>query len=178
MLTLRHLPILGKATYVPIEPKRGKCQECVNSPTTTQTVEWYEAYSPHTKAYDDHLMRQLKGSTVMDVSRMEEVGYDAIVGTLKRKVPADVDWEQIEELGTIGIDEVATQKGRKRYRAVITARQTDGERHILAVLPDRKKNGQSVSKHDSSQTETDYLLLMYRYVGRICGGDHRIYCGA
>ena len=139
MLTLRHLPILGKATYVPIEPKRGKCQECVNSPTTTQTVEWYEAYSPHTKAYDDHLMRQLKGSTVMDVSRMEEVGYDAIVGTLKRKVPADVDWEQIEELGTIGIDEVATQKGRKRYRAVITARQTDGERHILAVLPDRKK---------------------------------------
>ena len=139
MLTLRHLPILGQATYIRIAPKRGKCPECQNSPTTTQTVEWYEAYSPHTKAYDEHLMRQLKGSTVMDVSLMEDVGYDAIVGTLKRKVPADIEWDKVEELGTIGIDEVATQKGRKRYRAVVTARQTDGQRHILAILPDRKK---------------------------------------
>ena len=139
MITLRHLPILGQATYIRIAPKRGKCPDCINSPTTTQTMGWYEAYSPHTKAYDEHLMRQLKGSTVMDVSLMENVGYDAIVGTLKRQVPAEVDWDQIEELGTIGIDEVATQKGRKRYRAVVTARQADGQRHILAILPDRKK---------------------------------------
>ncbi len=75
----------------------------------------------------------------MDVSQMEGVGYDAILGALKRQIPADVEWEQIAELGTIGIDEVATQKGRKRYRAVITARQADGQRHILAVLPERKK---------------------------------------
>ena len=84
-------------------------------------------------------MRQLKGSTVMDVSQMEGVGYDAVLGALKRKVPAEVEWEQIEGLGTIGIDEVSTQKGRKRYRAVVTARQKNGQRHILAVLPDRKK---------------------------------------
>lgn len=75
----------------------------------------------------------------MDVSLMEDVGYDAIVGALKRQVPAEVDWGQIEDLATIGIDEVSTQKGRKKYRAVITARQADGQRHILAVLPDRKK---------------------------------------
>jgi transposase len=145
-LTLRHLPILGEATYIRIAPKRAKCPTCANSPTTTQTVTWYEAHSPHTKAYDAYLMLQLKGSTVMDVSQMEAVGYDAIVGALKRQVPAEVDWDQIEDLGTLGIDEVATQKGRKRYRAVITARQADGQRHILAVLPDRKKNGQGVSR--------------------------------
>jgi transposase len=138
-VTMRHLPILGRATYIRIAPKRAKCPHCVNSPTTTQTVSWYEAYSPHTQAYDEYLMQQLKGSTVMDVSLMEDVGYDAILGALKRQVPAEVDWGQIEDMATIGIDEVSTQKGRKKYRAVITARQVDGQRHILAVLPDRKK---------------------------------------
>ncbi len=111
----------------------------------------------------------------MDVSQMEQVGYDAIVGALKRQVPAEVEWEKIEELGTIGIDEVATQKGRKRYRAVITARQGNGERHILAVLPDRKKNGQGVLKHHSCPLETNNSHILYRYVGWVCGGSQRIH---
>ena len=175
MLTLRHLPILGQATYICFAPKRAKCPFCINSPTTTQTMVWYEAYSPHTKAYDDYLMRQLKGSTVMDVSQMENVGYDAVLGALKRRIPADVEWEQIEELGTIGIDEVATQKGRKKYRVVITARQADGQRHILAVLPDRKKNGQSIFEQYTSQTKADYSLVMYRYVGWIHWSYQRIH---
>lgn len=171
MVMLRHLPILGQATYIRIAPKRAKCPACINSPTTTQTVGWYEAYSPHTKAYDAYLMQQLKGSTVMDVSQMESVGYDAIVGALKRAVPVDVEWEQVEDLTTIGIDEVATQKGRKRYRAVVTARQADGQRHILAVLPDRKKDGQDVSRQHPSQTESDDSLVMHRHVGWVCRGD-------
>jgi len=149
MIELRHLSILGKATYIRIAPKRGKCPDCINSPTTSQKVDWYEPYSPHTKAYDAHLMRQLKGSTVMDVSRIENVGYDAILGALKRQIPIEIAWDGIQDLETIGIDEVSIQKGRRKYRAVITARQSDGQRHILAVLPDRKKNGQSILRDNS-----------------------------
>lgn len=118
---------------------------CLHTPTTTQVLSWYEQRSPHTNAYDRYLMKQLIGSTVADVSLKERVGYDAVLGALQRQVDSEVNWDAIENLGTIGIDEVAHKKGRKSYRAVITARQDDGTVIILAVLPDRKKRRSATS---------------------------------
>lgn len=138
-IELRHLPILGYESYLRIRPKRGQCLNCLHEPTTTQVVEWYEQRSPHTKAYDRHLMKQLIGSTIEDVSRKEKVGYAAVVGTLQRQVAVAVNWDEIQNLGTVGIDEIALRKGHKAYAAVITARQDDGEVIILAVLEERKK---------------------------------------
>ena len=138
-IELRHLAILGQETYIAIRPRRGQCPTCVNKPTTTQTLEWYEQRSPHTKAYDRHLMKLLIGSTVADVSLKENLGYDAVLGALERQVASDINWREVQHLGTIGIDEVAHKKGHKSYRAVITARQDDGTVIILAVLDDRKK---------------------------------------
>jgi transposase len=136
---LRHLPILGQETYIMIRPRRAQCPTCVHNPTTTQQLSWYEQRSPHTKAYDRYLMKQLIGSTVTDVSLKENIGYDAVLGALDRQVASEVNWDEVENLGTIGIDEVAHKKGRKSYRAVVTARQNDGTVRILAVLKDRKK---------------------------------------
>lgn len=136
---LRHLPILGQETLIVIRPRRGQCPTCLHHPTTTQVLDWYEQRSPHTIAYDRYLMKQLIGSTVADVSLKENVGYDAVLGALKRQLDDEIDWAAIQHLGTIGIDEVAHQKGRKSYRAVVTAQQDDGTVLILAVLKDRKK---------------------------------------
>ena len=136
---LRHLPILGMETYICIRPRRARCLACETEPTTTQVLDWYEQRSPHTKAYDRHLLKQLVNSTIEDVSLRENVGYDAIVGALDRQIDTKVDWEQIDDLSTVGIDEVAVSKGRKNYAAIITTRQKDGKVRILAVLPDRKK---------------------------------------
>jgi transposase len=136
---LRHLPILGHETHIAIRPRRAQCPRCLHNPTTTQELSWYEQRSPHTKAYDQYLMKQLIGSTVADVSLKEKVGYDAVLGALQRKVASEVDWAEVQNVGTIGIDEVAHKKGRQSYRAVITARQDDGTVLILAVLRDRKK---------------------------------------
>jgi transposase len=138
-ISLRHLPILGRETIIRLRPKRGQCGHCQYEPTTTQVVSWYEPRSPHTKAYDQHLLKQLIGSTIEDVSLKEKVGYDAIVGALQRQLPTSVNWDEISNLGTVGIDEIAMKKGHKGYAAVITARQDDGEVVILAVLEDRKK---------------------------------------
>lgn len=138
-LQLRHLPVLGMETYICIRPRRGRCLECETEPTTTQVSEWYEQRSPHTRAYDRYLLKQLVNSTIEDVSLSENVGYDAIVGALNRQIDTQVDWEQVDDLSTVGIDEVAMSKGRKNYAAIITARQKDGKVRILAVLPDRKK---------------------------------------
>lgn len=136
---LRHLPILGRKTYILIRPKRGECKQCRNTPTTTQQVEWYDSKSPHTKAYDDYLMKLLIGSTIEDVHLKEQVGYDAILGSLNRQVATQVNWDEVDEISKIGIDEIAMTKGHRNFAAVITAYQKQGKAQVLAILEDRKK---------------------------------------
>ena len=137
-IQLRHLSILGHRVYIRLRPKRYECPYC-SGKTTTQKLDWYEANSPHTKAYDQHLMLQLVSSTVEDVSRKEDVGYDAVEGAIDRCVHSTVNWDEFDELSIIGIDEIALTKGRRNFVALITTQQADGHVAILTILPDRKK---------------------------------------
>ena len=138
-IELRHLSVLGQETYIRIRPRRGQCKACLYEPTTTQVLSWYEQRSPHTKAYDEYLLKQLVNSTIEDVRLRENLGYDAIVGALNRQVEAEINWTEVEDLRTVGIDEIALKKGRKNYAAIVTGRQANSKIRILAVLPDRKK---------------------------------------
>jgi transposase len=137
---LRHLPILGQETYIVIRPRRGQCPTCQHHPTTTQTLTLYDQRRPHTKTYDRYLMKLLIGSTIAAISLKENVGYDTVLGTLEQQIGNEVNWAEVQNLGTIGIDEVAHKKGCHSYRAVVTARQDVGTVIILSVLPDRKKD--------------------------------------
>ena len=137
-IQLRHLSILGHRVYIRLRPKRYECPYC-SGKTTTQKLDWYEANSPHTKAYDQHLMLQLVSSTVEDVSRKENVGYDAVKGAIDRCVHRTVNWDEFDELRIIGIDEIALTKGRRNFVALITTQQADGHVAILTILPDRQK---------------------------------------
>ena len=138
-IKLRHMSILGLETYIHIRPRRGQCKACLYEPTTTQILSWYEQRSPHTKAYDEYLLKQLVNSTLEDVSLKENIGYDALLGALNRQIEVEINWAEIDDLRTVGIDEIALKKGRKRYAAIVTGRQADGKVRVLAVLPDRKK---------------------------------------
>ncbi len=137
-IELRHLPILGHHVYIHLRPKRYECPDCGRK-TTTQKLDWYEPKSPHTKAYDQHLMLQLINSTVADVSRKEDIGYGAVVGTIKRCVHISVNWDEFTELKIIGLDEIAMRKGHGNYVAIITTQQSNGHVALLGVLKDRKK---------------------------------------
>lgn len=138
-IKLRHLPVLGMETYLLFRAKRAKCKQCWTEPKTTQVVTWYEPRSPHTKAYDEYLLKQLVNSTIDDVSLKENIGYDAVVGALNRQLDVTINWDEIDNLHTVGIDEIALKKGHKDYAAIITVKQTNGKVRVLAVLPDRKK---------------------------------------
>lgn len=138
-LRLRHLPVLGLETYILYRPKRGKCQACWTEPKTTQSVVWHTARSPHTKAYDEYLLKQLVNSTIEDVSLKEQIGYDAVLGALTRQLDVSINWDKIDNLHTIGIDEIALKKGHKEFAAIVTVKQNNGQVRLLAVLPDRKK---------------------------------------
>ncbi len=69
---LRHLPVFGRPTFIHIRPIRFECRHCRETPTTTQRVSWYDPRSPHTRAYDDYLLLQLRNSPVADVELKEE----------------------------------------------------------------------------------------------------------
>ena len=137
-LRLRHLPILGRPVIIEIRPKRFRCPTCDNHPTTTQKLDWYNERSLHTVAYDQWLLLQLIGSTISDVARKEGTTYDAVLGAVDRQIAGEVSWEQIEQLGILGLDEVALKKGHRDFIVLLTARQAEGQVKLLGLLPDRK----------------------------------------
>ena len=114
-IRLRHLSILGRPTSIQIRPKRYRCRYCSDHPTTTQQLSWYDARSPHTKAYDAHVLLNLVNSTVEDVRIKEALGYEAVMGVIDRHVSQQVDWSEFTELPIIGIDEIALKKGHRNY---------------------------------------------------------------
>ena len=138
-ITLRHLSILGKSTYIRITPKRYQCPYCENHPTTTQKLSWYDARSPPTKAYETPVLLNLVNSTVADVSIKEELGYEAVQGIIARRVSEKVDWNEFKELGDIGIDEIARRKGHQDFISLVTTRLATGALRVLGVLEGRDK---------------------------------------
>jgi transposase len=138
-IKLRHLPILGRKVYIRIRPRRYKCPYCENNPTTTQRLDWYEARSPNTKAYEKYLLLQIVNSTVEDVSIKEDIGYDAIEGIIDRYIDNKVNWQQIKKLKLLGLDEISLKKGHRDFVTIVTGRLATAELIILAVLPGRNK---------------------------------------
>lgn len=136
---VRHLPVFGRPSYLRYQPKRYQCQKCEQKPTTTQLLDWREANSPHSYLYDDHLLLELVGSTVEDVSIKEDVAYDAVLGAMERRIEQRADWSKYTELGVVGIDEIALKKGHRDFVTVVTARMAGERVVLLGVLKNREK---------------------------------------
>lgn len=137
-IKLRHVPIANHPTYIVITPLRYECEECVENPTTTQPVDWYEQRHSCTKAYEDHLLLSLVNSTIQDTSIKEQIGYDVIEGILDRRISTTIDWKTIKKIDALGIDEISIKKGHKDFVVIVTA-VIDGQLIILAVLKNREK---------------------------------------
>jgi len=138
-LKIRHVPIFARKTYIVIRPPRYQCLDCEGKPTTTQQCSWHAPRSSQTKAYDAYILLSLVNSTVKDVSRKEDVGYEAVMGTIERYISTEVHWKEIKRLFVIGIDEIALKKGHKDFVTIVTMRVGRNTR-ILAVRKDRKKD--------------------------------------
>jgi len=138
LLKLRHLPILGRKTIIEILPRRGRCEHCDGNPTTTQTLDWYEANSKMTKPYEQHLLFELVNSTVADVSRREEVDYHTIERLIDRYIETKTDFSDIVALGILGFDEISLKKGYRDFVTLVTYRMNE-EVRILGVIKGREK---------------------------------------
>jgi transposase len=135
---LRHLPILGHKTYIRIRPKRYECPYCDDKPATTQKLTWYDRKSPHTRAYEEHVLLGLVTSTVSDVHMKEDLGYEAVMGIMERRIESEVNWECMNSLDIIGMDEIALKKGHNSFVTIITS-YSCGRVEILGVIGGREK---------------------------------------
>lgn len=138
-IRIKHLPILGKDTYIIIKLPRYQCENCLGKPTTTQQVPWFIRRIPHTIAYEMYILSLLIGNTVENVSIQEGIGYEAVMEIIQRHVQTTIDWYAIERLEQLGIDEISLKKGHKDF-VVIVSYRIGNEIKILAVLKDRKKD--------------------------------------
>lgn len=135
---LRHLPILGKKTYIIYKPHRYICEDCDNNPSTTATPHWHKRDSNYTIDYENHVLMELINSTIVDVSIKETLTEASVTGIVDRHIKSSVDWEPINILDILGIDEIALKKGYKDYVTLITSRH-DGSIRLLAVLKGKEK---------------------------------------
>ena len=94
-VTIRHLPVFGRPSFLRYRPRRYQCQDCEGHPTPTQRLEWHDSNSPHSFAYDNHVLLQLVNSTVEDVSLKEGLSYDSVVGALERRIESSMDWMKL-----------------------------------------------------------------------------------
>lgn len=138
-VTIRHLPVFGRPSYLRYRPKRYQCQGCEGHPTTTQRLEWHDSNSPHSFVYDNHILLQLVNSTMEDVRLKEGLSYESVAGALERRIETRVDWTSITEIEVLGLDEIALKKGQRDYVTLVTGRMRDGEIVILGVLPGHEK---------------------------------------
>jgi len=138
-VTIRHLPAFGRPSYLRYRPRRYQCQDCEGHPTTTQSLDWHDANSPHSFAYDNHVLLQIVHSTIEDVSLKEGLSYESVVGVLERRIEARVDWTELADIELLGLDEIALRKGQGNYVTLVTGRFQDGEIVILGVLPGHEK---------------------------------------
>ena len=138
LLTLRHLPILGREVYIQIKPPRGICKRCDDNPTVTQTLDWFDRNGHHTKPYDDYLMLQLIGSTQTDVGKKEGLTEDILQGMMDRYKIDEVNWKTIDRIGLLGIDEITKKKGYQDYVTLITSRYGNSNK-ILGVIEGKEK---------------------------------------
>lgn len=138
-VTIRHLPAFGRSTYLRYRPHRYQCQDCAGRPTTTQNLEWHSANSPHSFAYDNHVLLQLVNSTVEDTSLKEGLAYESVAGALERRIETSIDWTTVAEIGILGLDEIALKKGHRAYVTLVTGRLRNGEILILGVVAGHEK---------------------------------------
>ena len=80
----------------------------------------------------------LIGRTVEEVSVQEGIGYEAVMGIIRRHIQSEVDWDKLAQLEQVGLDEISLKKGHKDFVTIVSAR-IEGHIELLAVLKDRKK---------------------------------------
>jgi transposase len=133
---LRHLPILGKPTYIIYKARRYFCDDC--NKASTMTGSWHKRNSQCTLDYENHVLMEIINSTVRDVAIKQSLTEAAVMGIIGRHIESEVDWATVGCIDVLGMDEISLKKGRNQFVTIITSRH-EGNIKLLAVFEGHKK---------------------------------------
>lgn len=71
-------------------------------------------------------------STITDVSMKRGIGEAAVKGIINRHINRQVDWQRIQTIPLLGIDEIALKKGHKDFVVIISAINAQGDNRAYA----------------------------------------------
>jgi transposase len=137
IIQIRHTSVFDQPVILEIKPVRYQCDDCGS--TTTEKYDWVAEGGKITKGLEEYILRCVINSTIQDVSKKERISYSTIATVLNYRVGENVNWNDIKDIHTIGIDEISNRKGHKDFIAIISAKDKYDNLKILAVLSNRKK---------------------------------------
>ena len=73
------------------------------------------------------------------ISIKRGINETAVEGIINRHIRQEVNWQTLECIPLLGLDEIALKKGHKDFVVIISAINESGDKCILAVLLDQKK---------------------------------------
>lgn len=137
---IRHLPVFDTPVYLRIIPMRYQCENCDDHPTTTEQYDWCDRNASTTKGLEEYTMRSLIHSTIEDVAKKERIGQKLVQDIVERQVKKEVDWDKIEKIETLGIDEISMKKGHQSYVTIVSAKSGERSPVVISVISGRSRN--------------------------------------
>jgi transposase len=129
---------LGSPVYILVKLPRYQCDHCKKQPKTTQRPSWHKKNSSFTVPYEEWILLSAINSTEVDVSQKEDLTEEQVKGIINRYIDNKVNWNKVNSLDVLGIDEISLKKGHQAFIVVISSLY-QGKKQILALLKGRKK---------------------------------------
>lgn len=114
---VRDLSICGGGVYLKVPRRQFICSECGRY--TTEELQGMVFKRHHTERYEEYVYGRVVATTVKQVSREEQLKEDEIQAIFDA-VSEEKNQKNWQPVKHIGLDEISTAKGQKKYRAVVS----------------------------------------------------------
>ncbi|MEN9222308.1 MAG: ISL3 family transposase [Thermostichus sp. BF3_bins_97] len=154
-ILVRDLSLFGRSVYLQVPRRQFYCSHCQHYSTEVLSfVDWERSY---TKRYETYIYRQVKQSTIEQVSQNEGLSRDQVEGIFKRQFEQQQAQKKAPGFRAkkISIDEISLRKGRNQYVTVIS----DLENHCLLEVIDVHKAEGLIERLESLWTEEERLRV-------------------
>jgi transposase len=128
---VRDLSICGNGVYLKIPRRQFVCEEC--GKYTTEKIEEIEFNRHHTKRYEEYVYERVLATTVRQVCREEKLKADEIQAIFDA-VSEEKREEKWLSIKRVGLDEMSTGKGQKKYRGMVSDLD---KKSLIEVVKDR-----------------------------------------
>jgi transposase len=129
----KDLPICGKETYLKVNRRQYECKEC--GKPFSEKLDWIKKRRSYTSRLAYNILEQLKKNNIKTVSEINNVSEGEIERMLE-DVKEEINKKEIKNVKRLGIDEIAIEKGKHNYWAVLVDLDT---REPLRILEKRTK---------------------------------------